>query len=73
LGLGGSVAAFTSVAGQLLADVGLAATDGLSDLVLGLSDLLHVGDLFTVFRTAAVVFVAHSQFVVKSDWTNPRL
>ena len=67
LGLGGAVAAFASVAGQLLADGALAATDGLSDLVLGLSGLLHVADHFTVFRTEAVVFVAHSQFVVKPD------
>jgi hypothetical protein len=35
--------------------------------------LLHVGDHFTVFRTEAVVFVTHSQFIVKPDWTNPRL
>jgi hypothetical protein len=27
--------------------------------------LLHIGDHFTVFRTEAVVFVTHSQFVVK--------
>ena len=67
LGLGGSVAAFASVAGQLLADGSLAAPNGLSDLVLSLSGLLHVGDHFTVFRTEAVVFVIHSQFVVKPD------
>jgi hypothetical protein len=42
-------------------------------LDLGLSGLLHVGDHFTVFRTEAVVFVTHSMFVVKPDWTNPRL
>jgi hypothetical protein len=55
------------------ADGALTAPDGLSDLVLGLSGLLHVGDHFTVFRTEAVVFVTHSQFIVKPDWTNPRL
>ena len=67
LGLTGSVATFASIAGQLFADGALAAPDGLSDLVLGLSGLLHVGDHFTVFRTEAVVFVAHSQFLVKPD------
>jgi hypothetical protein len=67
LGLAGSVATFASVAGQLLADGALTAPDGLSDLVLGLSGLLHVGDHFTVFRTESVVFIAHSQFVVKPD------
>jgi hypothetical protein len=64
LGVG---SAFASVAGQLLTDSALAAPDGLSDLVLSLSGLLHVGDHFTVFRTEAVVFVIHSQFVVKPD------
>jgi hypothetical protein len=29
--------------------------------------LPHIGDYFTVFRTEAVVFVVHSQFVVKPD------
>ncbi len=67
LGLGGAVAAFASVTGQFLADGALAAPDGLSDLVLSLSGLLHVGDHFTVFRTEAVMFVIHSQFVVKPD------
>jgi hypothetical protein len=67
LGLAGSVATFASVAGQLLADGALTTPDGLSDLVLGLSGLLHVGDHFTVFHTESVVFVAHSQFVVKPD------
>ncbi len=49
LGLGGLVAAFASVAGQIIADGALAAPDGLSDLVLGLSGLLHVGDHFCGF------------------------
>ncbi len=60
LGMGGAVAAFALVAGKLFANGALAATNGLSDLVLGLSSLLHVGDYFTVFRTEAVVFVVHS-------------
>ena len=66
-GLGGSIATFAVVAGQFLAYGALAESDGLRDLVLGLSGLLHVGDHFTVFRTEAVVFVIHSQFVVKPD------
>ena len=66
-GLGRSIATFTVVAGQFLADGALAESDGLRNLVLGLSGLIHVGDHFTVFRTEAVVFVAHSQFVVKPD------
>jgi hypothetical protein len=45
----------------------------LRDLVLGLSGLVHVRDYFTIFRTEAGMFVIHSQFVVKPDWTNPRL
>ena len=61
------------VAGQLLADGALAESDGLRDLVLRLSGLLYIGDHITVFRTEAVVFVIHSQFVVKPGWTNPRL
>ena len=66
------IATFASVAGQLLADGALVEPEGLRYLELGLSSLLHVDDHFTVFRTEAEVFV-HSQFVVKPDWTNPRL
>ena len=72
VGLDRSIAAFAVVARQLLADGALAEPEGLRDLALGLSGLLHVGDHFTVFRTEAVVFV-RSQFVVKPDWMNPRL
>lgn len=72
-GLGGAVATFAMVAGQFFADGALAEPDGLRDLVLGLSGLLHVGDHITVFRTEAVAFITHSQFVVNSDWMNPRL
>jgi hypothetical protein len=61
------------VAGQFLADGTLVESNGLRDLVLRLSSLLHIGDHFTAFRTEAVVFVTHSQFVVKPVWTNPRL
>ena len=73
VGLGGSIATFAMIDGQFLADGALAKPDGLRDLALGLSGLLHVGDHFTVFRTEAAVFVTHSQFVVKPDWMNPRL
>ena len=73
LGLGRSITTFTVVPGQLLADGALAEPDGLRDLALRLSGLLHVGDHLTDFRTEAVVFVTHSQFVVKPDWMNPRL
>ena len=62
---GGAVATFSLVVGKLLADGALAEPDGLRDLALRLSGLLHVGEHFTVFRTEAVVFVAHSQFFVK--------
>jgi hypothetical protein len=48
-------------------------SDTTGSSVLRLSSLLHIGDHFTVFRTEAVVFVTHSQFVVKPGWTNPRL
>ena len=65
--------AIAVVAGQLLADSALAEPDRFRDLALRLSGLLHVGDPFTVFRTEAVVFVTHSQFVVKPGWVNPRL
>ena len=43
------------------------------DPSLCLSGLLHVDNHLTVFRTEAVVFVTHGQFVVKPDWMNPRL
>ena len=67
VGLGGSVATFAVVPSQLVADGALTEPNGLRDLDLSLSGLIHVGDHFTVFRTEAVVFVTHSQFVVKSD------
>ena len=73
LGLGRSITTFAVVAGQLLADGALAEPDGLRDLGMRLSGLLHVGDHLTAFRTEASVFDNHSQFVVKSDWMNPRL
>ena len=73
LGLGRSITTFTVVPRQLLADGALAEPDGLRDLALRLSGLLHVGDHLTAFRTEAVVFVTHSQFVVRPDWMNPRL
>ena len=43
------------------------------DPSLCLSGLLHVDNHLTVFRTEAMVFVTHGQFVVKPDWMNPRL
>ena len=60
------------VTGQSLADSALAAPDGLRDLALGPSCLIHIGDHFTIFRPEATVFVTHGQFVVKPDWMNPR-
>ena len=71
--LGRPITTFAVVGGQVLADGALAEPDGLRDLALHLSGLLHVGDHLTAFRTEAVVFVTHSQFVVKPDWMNPRL
>lgn len=56
-----------------LPDVALAEPYRLRDLDLVLSGLLHIGDHFTVFRAEAVLFVVHSQFVVKLAWMNPRL
>ncbi len=73
LSLSRPIATFALVARQFFADDTLAESDGLRDLDLLLSGLFHVGDHFTVFRTEAVVFVTHSQFVVNPDWMNPRL
>jgi hypothetical protein len=38
-----------------------------ADLDLLLSGLFHVGDHFTLFRTEVVVFVTHSQLIIKPD------
>jgi hypothetical protein len=73
LSLSRPIATFATVAGQFLADDALAESDGLRDLDLLLSGLFHIGDYFTVFRTEAVVFITHSQFVVKPAWMNLRL
>ncbi len=51
----------------VVADSALAESDGLRDLVLGLSGLFHVRNYFTVFRTEAGVFVINNQFVAKPD------
>ena len=67
VGLGRSVASLALISGKFLADGALAAPDSLSDLSLGFSRLPHVGDHVTFFRAEAVVFVVHSQFVVKPD------
>jgi hypothetical protein len=47
---------------HFFANDALTVPNGLCDLALGLSGLLHVGDYFTVIRTEAVVFIAHIQF-----------
>ena len=65
--LGGSVAALASIARQLFANRPLAQPGGLRDLDLGSSGLLHVCYYLTVYRAEAVVFVTHSQFVLKPD------
>ena len=68
-----SIATLAMVAGQFLADSALAEPDGLRNLALGPSCLIHIGDHFAIFGTEAAVLVTHSQFVVKPDWMNPRL
>ena len=64
MGPGGSVAPPALIPGEFLADGALAAADGPGDLSLGFSCLPHVGNHVTFFRTEAVVFVVHSQFVL---------
>jgi hypothetical protein len=67
VGLGRPVTPFAVVAGKLFSECAVAAPDGLRDLGLGLSGLLHVGNHFTVFRAEAVVFIKQSQFVVQPN------
>jgi hypothetical protein len=55
------------------ADRSLAQPGGLRDLVLGSSGLLNVCYYITVCRADEVVFVTHSQLVLKPDQMNPRL
>ena len=59
--------AYASVQGQLFTNRPLAEPGGLRDLDLGSSGLLHVCYYLTVYRAEAVVFVTHSQFVLKPD------
>jgi hypothetical protein len=67
VGLGGPIAAFAAVAREVLANGRLAGPDGLRNLDLVLSGLPHVGNNDSITRAEAVVFVSHSQFVVKPD------
>ena len=60
LGLRRSIATLAMVAGQFLADSALAELDGLRNLALGPSCLIHIGDHFAIFGTEAAVLVTHS-------------
>jgi hypothetical protein len=65
--LGGPITAFATVTRKFLANSRLAGPDGLRNLDLVLSCLPHIGNNDTISRAEAVVFVSHSQFVVKPD------
>jgi len=67
VGLGGPIAALAAVTREFLANGRLAGPDGLRNLDLALSGLPHVRNNDTAFRAEVVVFVDHSQFVVKPD------
>jgi hypothetical protein len=61
------VAAPAAVPRKFLANGRLAGPDGLRNLDLVLFGLPHVGNYDTISRAEVVVFVTHSQFVVKPD------
>jgi hypothetical protein len=67
VGPGGLIAALAAVSREFFADGRLAESYGLRDPALVLYCLIHVGDHHKVFRTEVVVFVIHSQLVVKSE------